>query len=122
MIYFLIWTHFLADFVLQTDSMAKNKSSSNAWLGRHIAIYTATLNFILGFYLLFSGKPTFSILNFWAFCLINGAAHFATDYVTSRITKKLWAKQQVHNFFVVIGADQALHLTVLFLTAGVFLK
>lgn len=108
MIYLIIWAHFVCDFILQTDGMAQGKSSSNVWLGKHIAVYTGTLLFILAW--------KYAIAGALLYCLVNGAAHFATDYVTSRITKKLWATKQVHNFFVVIGFDQAIHLTTLIAT------
>lgn len=95
----LVWVHLVADFILQTDKMALNKSTSNVFLGHHVAVYTACL---LPFGLVFA--------------LVNGVAHFVTDYITSRMTSYLWSKGKRHEFFVVIGIDQALHFTVLFLT------
>ena len=41
---------------------------------------------------------------------------WVTDYFTSRATKKLWEKEEVRKFFMVIGLDQAIHITTLFLT------
>jgi len=96
----IIWLHFVVDFVLQTDTMAKNKSSSNKWLGLHIMVYTIPFAIVFG--------PVYG--------LVNGIAHFITDYFTSRWSSKLWKDNQVHNFFVVVGFDQAIHLTTLILT------
>lgn len=111
MIYGLIFTHWLADFICQTDSMAKNKSKSNKWLSKHILAYMAVLSVfatIAGFHL--PGK-------YWmSFVLINGVAHFAIDYCTSRVSSACWARGQVHDFFVVIGFDQALHMSTLYFT------
>jgi hypothetical protein len=96
----IVWIHWVADFVLQTDQMAQNKSKSNRWLSIHIIVYSLPW-FIFG----------------WKFALVNAAAHWLIDWVTSRITSQLWAKKDVHNFFVVIGFDQAAHLTILILSA-----
>lgn len=98
----VVWIHWVADFVLQTDAMAKGKSKSNKWLSYHIAAYTFILLCAFG----------------WKFAIVNGALHWVTDYFTSRKTSKLWASGKVHDFFVVIGFDQAIHMTILILTAA----
>ena len=110
----LLTVHFIADFVLQSDWMAQNKSKSNEALGLHVLAYTAALSvgsFPLVFILGLRPGPIFVS---WVF--LNGAAHFATDYVTSRINARLWAAKQVHNFFVGVGADQLIHALTLGLT------
>lgn len=100
----LVWTHVVADFVAQTDTMAINKSTSNKWLGLHVLVYSACF---LPVCLMIGASAGL------AFCAINYAAHFATDYVTSRMTSALWKQGRRHAFFVIIGIDQGLHLTAL---------
>ena len=96
----VLCTHFVADFMLQTSWMALNKSSKWQALFAHIGLYSLCL------------------LPFgWLFAAVNGGAHLITDAVTSRITKYLWSRQRTHEFFVVIGFDQLLHVLVLIWTA-----
>lgn len=96
----ITWLHTLADFALQTDRMATSKSKENKWLAIHVLTYSSV--FLLAF------GPLFAAITF--------ALHFATDYVTSRITSRLWKAEKRHEFFLVIGIDQAMHFTALVLT------
>jgi hypothetical protein len=84
--------HLIGDFFLQTRKMATNKSTSNAWLVRHVTVY--------------------SLCFFWAgiiFMVLNGLFHYATDYVSSRGTSHFYKKNNMYGFFAVIGTDQYVH-------------
>ncbi len=93
----LVWLHFVADFMLQSDRIATAKSSDNAVLFFHVTVYSVS-------FLCFG----------WKFVLVTWLAHFVTDYVSSRLMLRLYKAGERHWFFVVIGADQALHMTALF--------
>jgi hypothetical protein len=95
----LVWIHFVADFVLQSNTVAINKSKSNMILLQHVLIY-GVLFIPISFY----------------FAVINAMLHFVVDYITSRVTSVLWAHDERHWFFITIGLDQALHLTCLLST------
>jgi hypothetical protein len=108
----VIAMHWVADFVLQTDWQAKNKSKNNFALLFHVITYTICI-FVCGIFLLTELTPqNIKIWEFWA--LANGIVHFGVDYVTSRINTYLWSKGRVHEFFVMVGFDQLIHYTCLF--------
>lgn len=99
----ILATHWVADFILQSDYFAKNKSSDNTILAIHCLTYITPFA-ALSLFIPITGE--------WL--LLNFVAHYITDYNTSRITKKLWEAKEVHWFFVVIGFDQLLHYSMLF--------
>jgi len=100
----IIWVHFVADFILQSRWMAENKSKNNWALLSHCLVYTLPF-FLIEYYLLIT-----------YYAIINGLLHCLVDFFTSRITSKLYEKKKIHAFFAVIGFDQAMHMTILFLT------
>lgn len=116
----LLTTHFIADFLFQTDWMALNKSKNWRALLWHTLVYS--------YCFLWCGL---------AFAIATLILHIITDAVTSRITSKLWfidlkprigvtcrdpftmlasLKPTRHWFFVVIGLDQLIHGITLVLT------
>jgi hypothetical protein len=107
-LFVIIWTHFIADFILQTDKVALNKSKNNAILLLHVLIYTMPF---LSMCLVWRMSLAQSI----QFCLLTALLHFVTDFFSSRACSALWKKNQRHWFFVVIGLDQAIHMTCLIL-------
>jgi membrane-bound metal-dependent hydrolase YbcI (DUF457 family) len=91
--------------------MAINKSKSNSWLAIHCFVYTYILGVIGNVFFTMPGNWN---IVYWMF--MNGIAHFVIDYCTSRGTSYLWQKNERHWFFTLIGFDQALHMTILFVT------
>ena len=117
--FIIIFIHWIADFVLQTDWQAQNKSKSNFALLSHTSNYSLVwlLPICLVFGKMKEGSTTEWI--FWSsiyFGIITFITHTITDYFTSRLNSKLWSAGKVHYFFVSVGFDQVLHYGQLFLT------
>lgn len=73
----IVWLHFVGDFLLQSDVMAKNKSSSNKWLLFHGVVYGAPL----------------IVFGIWYY-VVNVILHIMVDFFTSRATSILWANKR----------------------------
>ena len=90
----LLLVHYVADFLLQNDWMAVNKSKHWGALTLHVAVYSLVFTLLLG----------------WQFGLITFVTHFVTDAITSRWTRSLYYPVfKRHWFFCVIGLDQLIH-------------
>ena len=127
----LLAVHTLADFRLQSNWMAINKSKRLDALLLHVAIYTTT--FIV--FLALSGW-TFDAIG-WFAC-ITFYTHLLTDYVTSRLSRRVYPLipltektneghtlyvdhegtngRSRNRFFNIIGVDQLIHFFTLALT------
>lgn len=111
-IFIIIFTHWFADFFLQTSFQAQNKSKRFDALTFHVLSYSLVTTAIWGYFFNLSFAPNMLFL----FC-VTFFTHWITDFVTSRITSPLFGKQKYHWGFVVVGVDQCLHYLQLFLTA-----
>ena len=103
----ILTVHWFGDYVLQTSWQASNKHKRLDALAGHVAVYTIVIGIAASF--LFP----LTLVRWAAFTALNGVLHFATDFVTSRISFTLRAKQDWHRFFVVIGFDQLVHQVTL---------
>jgi hypothetical protein len=126
----ILFAHWISDFVLQSGWMATNKSKNWLALGSHVVVYTASMGFLMlifgsivaaAFSTTISGAiMIITPLAFVKWIALNGALHFITDAITSRITARLWKKNDMHNFFVVVGFDQFIHYSCLIITLLMF--
>lgn len=105
----IMFIHWVSDFVFQTQEMATNKGKSIKWLSYHVFVYA--LLTAMGW----AAISLVPIVLFKVFTL-TFITHWCTDFVTSKITGYFYLKGDIHNFFVVVGIDQFIHLTTLMLT------
>jgi hypothetical protein len=125
----VLFIHWVADFVFQTDEQAKGKSCDNWMLTKHVLTYTLTF-LIAGAlfcsysnHILHKGASDFGLSpKIGLFLPITFIAHWITDYFTSRLNSKLYKSGRTHKFFVSIGFDQFLHFFQLLLTFQLLAK
>ena len=132
--YFVIYVffmHYIADFIVQTEYQALNKSKSFKALSMHVLTYTVTLfimvlpivYFFKGYaYGLDHNKIIATLLLSMIFAVYNGVFHFAVDFVTSKLVSYHFAKGDSRNAFKIIGWDQFLHITILYVSYVYFLN
>lgn len=122
---FILLGHWVADFVLQTRWMARNKSHDVWALVVHVTVYTHVLTawvLMLGWWLAWRGSElSFLPRDAIAFGLISGMLHFATDYFTSRLSSRMYETSREHAFWT-IGLDQWIHqASIIFVLAWVLM-
>lgn len=129
--FIIIVIHYIADFVFQDERWAVGKSKSIDLLLRHTWVYSVI--WIIPIDILISIKFPFKssgwmIMTTMFFVLITFVFHTITDYFTSKITSRLYAKGKFGSsipnlgFFSMIGFDQVLHYAQLFLTYCILTK
>lgn len=117
----IVLIHWVADFVFQDEVWAENKSKDLKPLLKHTYTYSA-IWLIVGSLAKATGAINLEPGVLSLFVLITFVLHTVTDYFTSKIVSKRFANKHygspIPNFgaFTVIGFDQVLHYTQLFLT------
>jgi hypothetical protein len=98
----LLLVHFLADASLQTNRQAAEKSTDEKQLLNHVLTYS--------FCMLALGVFFYGDLRAFVFAGITGFLHYWTDYHSSRLGKPYWEAKDYHNGFLIVVADQMLHI------------
>src|SRR5689334_2292424 len=104
----LLFFHWVADFVFQTDWMATNKSKE--W--KPLLIHTSTYASIMAVcaVIILPAKTCFMAIPFG---IVTFILHTGQDYITSRLNARLWESGKRYECFVSIGLDQLIHFVQL---------
>lgn len=114
----IMTAHWVADFILQPTKVAIEKGKSLLALYSHTHVYTLAMLFLCLPLLLFGVDQHDYII----FIATNGLLHGIVDYFTSRLRNRVYNEEDNHKFFVLVGLDQLIHLSILFTTAHCILK
>ena len=110
--------HYIADFLMQSTWQATNKSHNIYALSQHIYVYSLTLLLtILPLVLLLP----IGLSQLLSYVVLNGALHFATDFVSSKLSNKAFKEGNIPRFWAIIGADQMVHNLCLLLTLPILM-
>lgn len=110
---YLLFSHWVADFLFQTTYMGTMKSKSNKVLLQHVSVYTFVMCCLMTMDLTLTG------LDILIFAGVTFTFHTIQDYCTSRLTSYQFSQSKyngVTGAFTIIGLDQFLHFCQLFLT------
>lgn len=111
----LLVIHYIADYLFQTREQGNGKATSLYLLAEHVFTYMNVFGLGLGVMLLTGLAPTIGS-HIWIFMWLTFVLHFATDFITSKATKILWAQKKEYATFAVMGLDQLIHTVGLILT------
>lgn len=105
LIMYLLLGHFLGDFALQSDCMAKKKTNSKKTLSFHVVIYTLIITGVLLLHSLVTHSGYFFSWTILVLMILLFLAHWGQDYLKGHVLPK--TKQMFY-------LDQILHLSLLY--------
>lgn len=112
----LLVAHLVADFLLQTDGMAKNKGHSWQWMIKHVGVYMVVMTALLIVYAAVHSIPAGLVAVSLLFILVT---HLILD---RRTFTRWWMRTfSISNdkLWIAIIVDQAFHLLTLAIVAQV---
>jgi hypothetical protein len=119
---FILLSHLLSDFVLQSRNQGRKKSTNIFWLLTHVLIYSSTITFF--WWLIDLNYEIKNIINYTSIFFVIFITHGMTDYITSKLSGFAYLKMQDSNkrinefwewiFWLIIGVDQTIHIISLF--------
>lgn len=116
-IIYVLFAHFLGDYLFQDDVIATHKGKSIGWLILHALLYMFVLGLMMWMgAMFFDWTWKMAIL----FTLINTCTHFIIELLLCRINLQNWEDKKYHAFFIGFGFDQFLHISILIYTLHLF--
>ena len=113
MIFYVLFAHWVADFIFQDEEWATSKSKNIFALLKHVSMYAFVMTLFL--------MPLMSFMSIILFAYWIFMTHFIIDFITSKIVSNKFANKhlgsKIPNFgaFTIIGFDQWLHYVTIFL-------
>lgn len=116
----IIFAHFLGDFVFQSHWMSQNKSKRMDALVSHTVVYGVVLLATISVFM-YPVAIVRETLGGWflVWLALNVFLHGLTDFVTARLSSMYFGKDW-HNFFVIVGGDQATHYMTMLVSLQLF--
>ena len=105
----LLVMHSIGNFVFKGIKLNNLKRIKILFLLEHVGIYTTVLIILSPIFL------GITFLEGLVFSLINGALHFAIDFVTGKF-KNYYLERNEAKYIATIGFDQTFHLIILIAT------
>lgn len=109
MMWFLMLSHLVGDYALQSDRMAAQKGASLPALTWHVVIYVATLTVTLAAYAMATRAFVFGSVRVGIALAAIFVLHWSQDY---------WKARRFPDSRQAYYVDQALHIAQLFLLRG----
>lgn len=110
---YLLFVHWVGDYIGQDGKMALGKGKSIYWLNIHVSVYFLILT--IGTFILYFSTNNYEFVNICKFLLLNGPLHWITDYFTSRLATHLREKNDDRHYWVT-GFDQFIHSSTIIYT------